>query len=71
MATDNQNDAAGQGKHFDEVDSTGTNSRPRHDTISQTGGGIPDDTGRPVDLDPEEEKRLADAIRHLPGDRSA
>jgi hypothetical protein len=71
MASDNQNGAAGQRKQYDEVDSTGTNARPRHDTISQTGGGIPDDTGRPVALDPDEEKRLAEAIRHLPGGKSA
>ena len=54
-------------KRFDEVDSTGTNSRPRHDTISQTGGGIPDDTTQQVQLDPEEEKRIADSIRNMPG----
>ncbi len=58
-------------KRFDQVDSTGTNSRPRHDTIAQTGGGFPDDTGRQVDIDPEEEKRLADSIRHLPGGKPA
>jgi hypothetical protein len=60
-----------QRKRFDEVDSTGTNSRPRHDTISQTGGGVPDDTGGPVDLDPEEEKRIADSIRNMPGGKEA
>ena len=56
---------------FDEVDSTGTNARPRHDTISQTGGGVPDDTGRQVDLDPEEEKRIAESIRNMPGGKGA
>jgi hypothetical protein len=58
-------------KRFDEVDSTGTNSRPRHDTISQTGGGVPDDTSAGVEIDPEEEKRLSDAIRDLPGGKTA
>lgn len=71
MASDNQSSAGGQGKRFDEVDSTGTNARPRHDTISQTGGGIPDDTSEPVQLDPEEEKRIADAIRRGPGGKPA
>jgi hypothetical protein len=56
-------------KRFDEVDSTGTNARPRHDTISQTGGGIPDDTTQAVDLDPDEEKRIEDSIRNMPGGR--
>ena len=58
-------------KRFDEVDSTGTNSRPRHDTISQTGGGIPDDTTQQLELDPEEEKRIADSIRNMPGSKDA
>ena len=58
-------------KRFDVVDSTGTNSRPRHDTISQTGGGIPDDTTQQVELDPEEEKRIADSIRNMPGSKDA
>ncbi|NNM73968.1 hypothetical protein [Enterovirga aerilata] len=54
-------------RRFDEVDSTGPNARPRHDTISQTGPGIPDDTGAAVEVGPEEEKRIADSIRNLPG----
>ena len=58
-------------KRFDEVDSTGTNSRPRHDTISQTGGGVPDDSAQQVQLDPEEEERIAESIRNMPGDKGA
>jgi len=30
---------------------TGANDRPRDETISQTGEGLPDDTSRPVDVD--------------------
>jgi hypothetical protein len=30
---------------------TGANDRPRDETISQTGAGLPDDTSRPVDVD--------------------
>ena len=58
-------------KRFDEVDSTGTNSRPRHDTISQTGGGVPDDSAQQVQLDPEEEERIAESIRNMPGGKGA
>ena len=58
-------------ERFDEVDSTGTNARSRHDTISQTGGGVPDDTSRQVELDPGEEKRIADSIRNMPGGGTA
>jgi hypothetical protein len=64
---DRQGGTGAERPRFDEVDSTGTNARPRHDTISQTGGGIPDDTTQPVELDPEEEARLAEAIRNMPG----
>jgi len=46
-------------------DSTGPNARPRDETISQTGPGIPDDSSRPVEIDPEEEKRIAERIRSL------
>ncbi|MFC7398711.1 hypothetical protein ACFQU1_16035 [Chelatococcus sp. GCM10030263] len=30
---------------------TGLNDRPRDETISQTGAGLPDDTSHPVDVD--------------------
>lgn len=46
-------------------DSTGTNSRPRDTTIAQTGEGIPDDGGKPVQVDEAEAKRIEDKIREL------
>ena len=46
-------------------DSTGTNSRPRDETISQTGPGLPDDTSSPVEITPEEEKKIEESIRGL------
>jgi hypothetical protein len=55
--------AAGPGE--EKVDSTGPNSRPRDETIGQTGSGIPDDSGAPIEIDPAEEKRIADKIRSL------
>lgn len=64
---DTGQDAPETRERFDEVDSTGTNVRPRHDTISQTGAGVPDDTGHPVEIDPAEEARIEKAIRELPG----
>ena len=70
MAGTSEADGPGN-KRFDEVDSTGTNARPRHDTISQTGGGAPDDTGQAVDIDPEEEQRIAESIRNMPGAKPA
>ena len=44
---------------------TGLNDRPRDAPIGQTGEGLPDDTGRPIEIDPEEEKRLAEKIRSM------
>ncbi|MBX9930375.1 MAG: hypothetical protein K2Y56_02370 [Methylobacterium sp.] len=46
-------------------DSTGPNSRPRDDSIGQTESGIPDDSGRPVDIDETEAKRIEERIRQL------
>ena len=46
-------------------DSTGTNARPRDETIAQTGPGIPDDTSAPVEISPEEEKRIEKSIRSM------
>ena len=43
--------------------SNGPNARPRDDSIGQTGPGLPDDTGHPIDISPEEEKRIADALQ--------
>ena len=44
-------------------DSTGPNSRPRNDPITQTGPGFPDDSSTPVEVDPAEEQRIAERIR--------
>jgi hypothetical protein len=46
-------------------DSTGTNSRPRDETIAQTGPGIPDDTSSQVEISPEEEKNIEKSIRSM------
>ncbi|MHC2103526.1 hypothetical protein [Methylobacterium sp. CM6246] len=46
-------------------DSTGPNARPRKSTIAQTGEGIPDDSGRPVQVDEAEAKRISQNIRKL------
>lgn len=40
----------------------GTNSRPLDETISQTGGGVPDDSGEAVEVEPEEQKRMEDNL---------
>lgn len=42
--------------------SNGPNARPRDETIAQTERGLPDDTGRPVEISPEEERRIARKI---------
>ncbi|MGV4791758.1 hypothetical protein [Rhizobium sp. F40D2] len=38
--------------------STGTNARPRDETIAESGPGIPDDSGRLVELTDAEIKRV-------------
>ncbi|WP_267426195.1 hypothetical protein [Methylobacterium sp. GC_Met_2] len=43
--------------------SDGQSGRPRDATIAQTGPGLPDDTGRPVEAD--EAARIARTIREL------
>lgn len=53
------------GKKTQKPDSTGTNSRPRDETISQTGPGLPDDTSSPVEITPEEEKKIEESIRSI------
>lgn len=45
--------------------STGTNDRPKDETISQTGEGLPDDSSQPVDIDESEAARLEQSIRDL------
>ena len=37
---------------------TGANDRPRNETIAQTGAGVPDDTGRPIEVDEAEIARV-------------
>ncbi len=37
---------------------TGNNDRPKNQTIAQTGGGIPDDSRAPVDVDDAEVERV-------------
>lgn len=54
--------AAGQNA---KPDSTGTNSRPREETIAQTGPGIPDDSSEPVEVDSGTEKRIEDKLRSM------
>ncbi|ACB78930.1 conserved hypothetical protein [Methylorubrum populi BJ001] len=46
-------------------DSTGPNARPRDTTIGQTGEGIPDDSGQPVQVDEDEARRIEEKIRAL------
>ena len=46
-------------------DSTGTNSRPRDGSIGQSEAGIPDDSGRPVEIDEAEAERIEERIRKL------
>jgi hypothetical protein len=54
-------DTAGRQK----PDSTGTNSRPRDETIAQTGPGIPDDASSQVEITPDEEKNIEKSIRSI------
>lgn len=52
--------------------STGTNARPRDETIAESGPGIPDDSGRLVELTDAEIKRVEASLlrgrRHEPND---
>lgn len=73
MADDHKNDEKATGGTQDngtqdngtEAISNGMNSRPRNETIAQTGAGIPNDSSSPVDIDEEEEKRIEKSIRSL------
>jgi hypothetical protein len=62
MATMNDDDRQAREER---PDSTGPNARPRDTTIAQTGEGIPDDSGRPVQVDEAEAKRIEEKIRAL------
>jgi NAD(P)-dependent dehydrogenase (short-subunit alcohol dehydrogenase family) len=45
--------------------SEGVSASPPDGVISQTGPGMPDDTSRPIEISPEEERRIAESIRAL------
>lgn len=45
--------------------SDGQSGRPRDETIAQTGEGLPNDTGEPVQVDEDEAKRIEKRIREL------
>ena len=49
------------------VESNGPNSRPRDETISQTGPGLPNDSSSIVEVDSEEEQAIADSLKSPPG----
>lgn len=53
------------GAQPDAAISDGPNARPRDETISQTGPGLPDDTSQPVEITPEEEARIAERIQAM------
>ncbi|GJD96744.1 hypothetical protein [Methylobacterium iners] len=46
-------------------DSTDPNSRPREESIAQSEAGLPDDSGKPVDIDEGEAKAIEGKIRSL------
>jgi short-subunit dehydrogenase len=48
-----------------EAISDGMNARPRSESISQSAGGIPDDSSEMVEVSPEDEARIADRIQSL------
>lgn len=43
--------------------SNGQSGRPRDETIAQTGPGLPNDTGRPVEIDEDEARRIEEKLR--------
>jgi hypothetical protein len=45
--------------------SDGQSGRPRDETIAQTGRGLPNDTGKPVQVDEAEAERIEKKIRAL------
>lgn len=45
-------------KHTDDLD-----DRPKDDTIAQTGPGIPDDSGSPIEASDEEIARIHSALK--------
>lgn len=49
----------------DDKITNGLNDRPRDETIAQSGGGIPDDSSQPLEIDDAEVERVR---RKLVGD---
>lgn len=47
---------------FEKPISNGPNARARDEPIGQTEHGLPDDSGRPVEITPEEETKIAEKI---------
>ncbi len=45
--------------------SNGQSGRPRDETIAQTGAGLPNDTGEPIQIDADEVRRIEEKIRTL------
>jgi hypothetical protein len=45
--------------------SDGQSYRPRDETIAQTGRGLPNDTGEPVEVDEAEAERIEKKIREF------
>lgn len=43
----------------------GLNDRPKDTTIAQTGAGLPDDTGKPLEIDEAEAGRIEQKIREM------
>ena len=41
---------------------TGSNDRPRNETIGQTGGGLPDDSGAPIAVDDAAIERIRNGL---------
>jgi hypothetical protein len=42
--------------------SNGLNARPLDDSIAQGAPGLPDDSAKPVEISPEEEKAIAERV---------
>ncbi|HWK66616.1 MAG TPA: hypothetical protein VNS34_16940 [Rhizobiaceae bacterium] len=45
---------------------TGSNDRPKDETIAQTGSGFPDDTSSPVEVSDQQIKRAEESLRENP-----
>jgi len=49
---------------------TGLNDRPKDASIGQSAGGLPDDSGRPIEVDEKEASRIEAAIGGVGEDES-